>query len=260
MRLRQVWSVLILLAGAGLLASEGAYAKDVPSILWSRHDPSKAAWVSLERATLPNGQIDWNLFGEMESFFLRRGLENHKGTGCVSIGHLRKEIIGSRGANDLRSLVKNSFAIFQGTVVARGIGIADGNPATLLEVRVDETIKGSSEFSKEKTLYIAYPVAEFSVNGIRICKSDEFLAAVPPQVGDSVLVFPLSSPLNEDLNLIYPYSQEVIIQKREGALWLPAKWAKDPQLEDASNLREVITTVKSYEKPCVDKSSREESR
>jgi hypothetical protein len=247
MSLQRSFRAFALVAGM-LWAPLAAGTDNIPSILWSRHDPTKAAWVSLERATLPNGQIDWNLFGDLQSAVLKRRVEGHKGAGCVPIGSLQKERMDSRVAHDLKGLTQSSRGIYRGTVVASAIGFADGDPATLLAVQVDKTIKPSSEISTEDLLYVAYPVAELSVNGVRICKSDERLTAVP-KAGDSILIFPLSSPLNEDRNLIYPFSQEVMVQRRDGALAIPGKWAKDSALGKVSNLREVETVVKAFDKP-----------
>jgi hypothetical protein len=237
----------VLVAGM-LWAPLEAGAESIPSILWSRHDHTKAAWVSLERAMLPNGQIDWSLFGDLQSAVLKRRVENHKGTDCVPIGSLQKEQMDSRIAHDLKGLAQSSRGIFRGTVVASGIGFADGDPATLLAIQVEKTIKPSIEISTDELLYVAYPVAELSVNGVRVCKSDERLTTVP-KIGDSILIFPLSGPLNEDRNLIYPFNQEVMVQKRDGALVIPAKWAKDSALEKVSSLREVEAVVKAFDKP-----------
>lgn len=246
MSVQQACRVLVLLLGLSYMAPPNARAEGIPSILWSRHDTSKAAWVSLERATLANGEIDWNLFGDLQSAILKRRVESHKGSGCVSIGSLQKESMDARVAHNLRELAASSRGIYRGTVVASEMGFADGDPATLLAVRVDKTIKPASEISSDGVLYVAYPVAEFSVGGVRLCKSDERLTAVP-KIGDSILVFPLSGPLNEERNLIYPFQQEVMVQRHNGALEIPGKWRKD--LAKASNLREVESEVKALGKP-----------
>ena len=254
MSVQQACRILVLLLGLSSMAPPSARAEDIPSILWSRHDTSKAAWVSLERATLANGQIDWSLFGDLQSAILKRRVESHNGGGCVSIGSLQKEPIDSHVAHDLKELAASSRGIYRGTVVASEMGFADGDPATLLAVRVDETIKPASEISTDGVLYVAYPVAEFSIDGVRICKSDERLAAVP-KIGDDILVLPLSGPLNEEGSLIYPFQQEVMVQRHDGALHIPGKWRKD--LTKASNLREVESVVKALGKPS-QKDSRKE--
>lgn len=252
---KQVCRTLVLLLGLSFMAPPDSIAEGIPPILWSRHDTSKAAWVSLERATRANGEIDWNLFGDLQSAILKRRVESHKGEGCVSIGSMQKEPMDARIAHDLKELATSSRGIYRGTVVASGVGFVDGDPATLLEVQVDETVKPSPEISTDGMLYVAYPVAEFSVGVVRICKSDERLAAVP-KVGDSILVLPLSGPLNEEHNLIYPFQQEVMVQRRDGALHIPGKWGKG--LAKASNLREVESVVRALGKPAEEELRKED--
>jgi hypothetical protein len=246
MRYGQVCKALAFLLAFGRTGLAGAYADEIPSVLWYPYqNQSKAAWVSLERAVLPNGGIDWELFGDLQAAPLKIGMEARKGSDCVSVGSLTKHPLNFTTANDLRSLVRNSLGIYRGTIVASGPGFADGDPATLLAVRVEKTIKPSSEIATDGLLYVAYPVAEFSVNGQRICKSDERLPEVP-KVGDGILVFPLNDPLNEEKNLIYPYFQEVMVQRRDGKVALPDKWSKDVALENASSLDEIEARVRSF--------------
>lgn len=245
-RFRNIGLALLLL-GTGWMTSPALKAQEIPPVLWYGPHEAKAAWVSLERSVFSNGRIDWSLFGDLQAAILKNRLENHKGSECISIGPLRKDFMDSRAAHDLQSLVEKSFGIIRGTVVDREVGFVDGDPATLLAVRVEENIKPSSEISSEGLLYVAYPVAEFTVDGVRICKSDPRLLAVPKE-GDSILLLPLSRPLNAERNLIYPQSQEVIIEKRGGALDIPAKWAVDDTLRKASSLSEVGRIIKRMEK------------
>ncbi|HEX4964941.1 MAG TPA: hypothetical protein VF173_29290 [Thermoanaerobaculia bacterium] len=219
-------SLLLLLS----LGTPVTQADDFPTVLWSLHDTGKAAWVTPDRATFDHGQIDWTLFGDLQSAVLRRAIERHTGPGCISIGSLRKQRIGSGVAHNLDELARNSFGVFAGTIVNRGAGFADGDPATLLQVRVDKVIKKSSEFSIRKTgdvLYVAYPVAEVQVKDQKICKSDDTLLAETPRIGDKVIVFPMTGPLNEDRNMMYLYDQELLVEKPGDGLGVPKRWRSD---------------------------------
>jgi hypothetical protein len=166
--------LLLLLMASGTTTIQ---AGEIPSILWSQHDTSKAAWVTADRATV-GGQIDWSLFGDLEAAVLRGAIARSKGKDCTSIGTLRKEIVGSGVANSLEDLARNSVAVFEGTVVDRSVGFADGTPATLLQVRVDKVVKANPQLAIAGTgdpLYIAYPVAELDLKGLKFCKTDELL-------------------------------------------------------------------------------------
>jgi hypothetical protein len=241
-------SILLLLC-LNFLNPLAAWCSDaIPKVLWSRHDPSKAAWVSLDRALLANGQIDWNLFGELQSATLRRGIEAHKGSGCVSIGPLQKVPMDSKVAQDLPSLARNSQAVLKGTVIASGLGFADGDPATLLKVRVDETLKSNPEFANEGYIYIAYPIAELTAGGVHICKSDDRLTSVPG-IGDRLLVLPLSGPLDGDGELIYPYSQEIVVQKQGGGVTIPQRWTRNQPALKASSLPQVEAIIRANQGP-----------
>jgi hypothetical protein len=94
------------------------------------------------------------------------------------------------------------------------------------------------------------------VKGLRICKSDERLNAVP-RIGDTVLVFPLSGPLNEGRDMVYLYSQEIIVQPSGGALAVPRRWADDPQIKKTSGLSEIEATVRRQQEPLSEKPRKE---
>lgn len=235
-----------LLLLVSLIAST-ARSQEIPSILWSQHDGAKAAWVTPDRAVVA-GQIDGSLFGDLQAAVLRGAIERSKGAKCISEGTLRKEIVGAKVANDLAELAHNSIAIFAGTLIQRAVGFADGDPATLLQVRVDEILKKSPQFSIRRvgdTLYVAYPVAEFQVKGLKFCKSDGSLLKEIPKVGDKILVFPMSGPLNEGRNMMYLYSQEIFVQNADGGLEAPARWRQDPRIEKASTLDEIESMLEN---------------
>jgi hypothetical protein len=240
----KTFTLLLLLMVSGTTAIQ---AGEIPSILWSQHDTNKAAWVTADRATV-GGQIDWSLFGDLEAAVLRGAITRGKGKECAAIGTLRKEIVGAGIANNLEDLARNSVAVFEGTVIDRSVGFADGTPATLLQVRVDKVLKASPQLAiagAGDLLYVAYPVAELDLKGLKLCKSDELLPKEIPQAGDKLLVLPLTGPLNEDRNMIYLNSQEIFVQKSGGDFGIPQRWRKDPRINKASSLNEVESMVKA---------------
>jgi hypothetical protein len=224
-----------------------AQASDFPTVLWSLHDAGKAAWVTPERATLYQGQIDWTLFGDLQSAVLRRAIERHQGSDCVAIGPLRKQMIGSGIANNLDDLVRNSFGVFRGTIEGRDVGFADGDPATLLQIRIEKIIKKSSEFSVREVgdvLYAAYPVAVVQLKNQRICKSDDRLPADVPEIGDKVIVFPMTGPLNEGRNMMYLYGQELFVERSNSTLEMPKRWRSDARISKAARLADIESMIK----------------
>jgi hypothetical protein len=240
----RIFVLFLLLLVSGTTAIQ---AGEIPSILWSQHDTNKAAWVTADRATI-NGQIDWSLFGDLEAAILRGAITRGKGRECAAIGTLRKEIVGAGVANNLEDLARNSVAIFEGTVINRSVGFADGTPATLLQVRVDQVVKASPQLAivgAGDLLYVAYPVAEIDLKGLKLCKSDELLLKEIPKEGDKILALPLVGPLNEDRNMIYLNSQEIFVQKSGGDFAVPQRWRKDPRINKASSLNEVESMVKA---------------
>jgi hypothetical protein len=241
---RSFFPLLLLLIASGTTAIR---AGEIPSILWSQHDTAKAAWVTADRATV-GGQMDWSLFGDLEAAVLRGAIARDKGKECTSIGTLRKEIVGSGVANNLEDLARNSVAVFEGTVVDRSVGFADGTPATLLQVRVEKMIKASPQFAVAGAgaiLYVAYPVAELDLKGLKLCKSDDLLLKEIPKAGDRILALPLAGPLNEDRNMVYLNSQEIFVQYAGGDFGVPQRWRKDPRINKASSLNEVESLLKA---------------
>ncbi len=247
----KIFALLLLLMVSGTTVVQ---AGEIPSILWSQHDTNKAAWVTADRATV-GGQIDWSLFGDLEAAVLRCAITRGKGKECAAIGTLRKEIVGAGVANSLEDLARNSVAVFEGTVIDRSVGFADGIPATLLQVKVDKVVKAGPQLAiagAGDLLYVAYPVAELDLKGLKLCKSDELLLKEIPKTGDKILALPLAGPLNEDRNMIYLNSQEIFVQKSGGDFDVPQRWKKDPRINKASSLNEVESMVRADLPPATD--------
>jgi len=95
-------------------------------------------------------------------------------------------------------VVMRADAIFQGVVTGIAGGFYGGlHPGLLIQVKIQEWIEHSPDYPEAPYIYFYYPVGDFQLGSIRICKDDPSWAG-PPEVGDEVLLFPWTGPMGPD--------------------------------------------------------------
>lgn len=124
---------------------------------------------------------------------LRAAFENPP-EGCLEFG--RTSFGGGAWPETSSETVDRAGAIIYGVVT----GIAGGfygrvHPRLLIQVEVLEWVKRNPDFPERSYFY--YPVGDFRVGSIKICKRDPEWPH-PPGVGDEVLLFPQITPRGAD--------------------------------------------------------------
>jgi len=117
-----------------------------------------------------------------------------------------------------------------------------GNPASVLTVEIDDTIRQSVEFTAGETLLVGYPYAAFAIGSDVFCSSDPRYD-YRPTIGDRVFLFPHRGTVDEEYRLLIPEPEEILAATADGELLLPEKLAKDPFLKSnpgVSRIREVL--------------------
>lgn len=95
-------------------------------------------------------------------------------------------------------VVMRADAIFQGAVTGIAGGFYAGlHPGLLIQVKIQEWIEHSPDYPEAPYTYFYYPVGDFQLGSIRICKDSPSWAG-PPEVGDEVLLFPATPPMGPD--------------------------------------------------------------
>jgi hypothetical protein len=143
-----------------------------------------------------------------------------------------------RGGTDstatLSDLAANSESILWGTIRSIDLGFDSGVPASLLGVEVREAIRGSAP---QPLFYIAYPVARFKMGPFHFCNTRN---GYEPQLGDDVLLFDFTGPVDRDQILFAPRLDQILFQGQSGTLALPPQLTNDPDLKTLRSLPELV--------------------
>lgn len=215
----------------------------IPPYIASRYGPtSDAAWISARSVLNSKGELNLEALPPGLRIAAQRQIESgdYQKQGCIQTLQVNVELppdLGARGT--LGDLARNSLAILRGTVTAIDQGFGSyGTAALLLEVQVDERVKGSVKIVDAPYVYVEYPVASFEAGGYRFCKKDSRWPE-PPEIGDRLMLFPYMPPGDEGGQVIAPFPDafEVIFErKRDGALALPKALRGASDLVDIKRL------------------------
>jgi hypothetical protein len=214
-----------------------------PAQLLSRDPAAPPVWVSLEGATTTAGKIDWSLLGDQARANFEGVKKNTpslvaKPPGdksppeydpdssglrpdCVYYGASYYDSLERPADHNLRAVIKNAPAILRGEVVALTPGFYQGEPSTLLTVRVDRVLRQSSKLRRgTDTVFVVYPRARFTIEATTFCKGDSRFPYQPTS-GDQLLLFPFRSPEDASGQLILPSAEEMVFETADGTLALP---------------------------------------
>lgn len=203
-------------------------------------------WLAAEEAVDESGQLDRNLLPRLVAGIERRPtLAPHQ---CVYFGPLEAEPRsledGFRPNRTLTDLTAHSRAIYVGKVVEIENGFYFQRPGTLLQVRLEGTLKRSSTFDPDDHLLIHYPAAEFEAGGYRFCKEDSrYLPR--PAVGDRILVFADRPPFDRDRILISPGPNTIFVQPQGKDVAVPSQVKHAVDLQDVRDLAALTNRIES---------------
>lgn len=186
----------------------GVEEPPIPDALYSRTsgDP---LWIAADALLKENGKPDVQLIGSLSDNDSIQWIlsQADQGNPCVKYGAISVDppplppgqppsyYLPARNLEEYAA--KKAQAVLQGTVVAHEGGFYAGWPGLLLQIRIEERMKPSERFWTGPYLYLYYPVGEFSLGSIRVCKTHDDWPP-PPSVGDRVLLFPRFPPDDED--------------------------------------------------------------
>jgi len=114
--------------------------------------------------------------------------------------------------------VTTAAAIIHGTVVGIAGGFHAGmHPGLLIQVEVQEWVKRKSGYPETPYVYFYYPVGDFRLGSIRICKKTPGWPD-PPEVGDEVLLSPQVTPMDPEgiMAIVTTDGEEMVIGNPAG--------------------------------------------
>lgn len=148
-------------------------------------------WVDASMVFTKDGGINREYFwrGGIEEVeaLLKAPLEH----GCVQAGAIYDDIVGLPPRDSLEQASKNSQLVLLGKVTEIAVGFGYQTPGQLLRVSPQEVIKGKPR--NVPAYFVFVPVGDFTLDGKRICKTDERFPD-PPHVGDRVLLLVPNGP------------------------------------------------------------------
>ena len=214
----------------------------------------RAIWVPASKLLGKQGQLRPDLLDERGSSLLSRIVYSRETKtqaallrngpcpgGYVDIGSDR---LNPRPNDSLRDLAANALAIYRGRVERVIPGFFYGEPGSLLEVKVEHTIKDSQLYRPRPYLYVYYPFLYASVGDRVLCRASRQFP-LRPASGDEVLVFAYDPPHDVAGTVLAPTESEIFIQPQGEPLKVPHGVRRDPSLTALSSLTELQAAVAS---------------
>ena len=185
------FAVLILCASLQVMAErpfERADSAPMPRHLYDQFDHRRPTFLEASAVIGEGGKLktDAPLRSSAERN-LRDFLGQDRVNGCVVVREVYYDYINVPRRSSVLSAVNSADFIVESRVVNKSYGFLDGVPGQLLRIRTVGVPKGSIA-STTDPYYIFVPVADFTVNGVHFCKTDERYPE-PPAIGDEVFVF-----------------------------------------------------------------------
>lgn len=252
----------VLLAAVGLAASLAYGAGSaVPGIFYSGvADRVSPIWISADLARTPDNQIDWKLFSSEESASLRSklaaqervkaeerakslsllqslGREPVQDDNCVTYEKTFYHLGGELEGSGFDGLLRSAHGVYSATIAELSPGFFLGSPATVLKLEITQAWKAESGMAPAKELFGVYPFARFAIG------EGVFCSGVPgrlprPKIGQRVIVFITSKPLDRQQTLFWVEPNYMIAERGDGGVSLPPALKDDPELFPVQSLDE----------------------
>lgn len=142
----------------------------------------------------------------------------------------------------LEDLAANSVAVYRGHIQRIIPGFSEGVPQSLLQIKVDETLRQPAEERRLAVLFVLHPWARFWIAGQPFCTG---VAPIhEPRLGDQVLFFRYDPSLSPTLAVFAPELEEVVFERVTGGLTLPRGLEHDDEVGPVANLEELATITR----------------
>ncbi len=217
----------------------------VPSFIQGAEPELWAEWISAERATTDDDQVEWQLIGDN----VRRSYEAIRATAYEYITvrtpgsrELKYDLTETGPRPDgayygqsyydyyynppnrtLEDQIEHAKATLLGEVIAVTPGFYEGIPHSLLSVRLDRYEGKSNRAPGYRVAHVAYPVAKFSIGDITFYKGDPRFPTTP-DVGDRLLFFSYRLEVLSAETILRAEHDKLAIERTGGSVSAPEKW------------------------------------
>lgn len=178
-------------------------------------------WVSVDEAFSPEGDLREGIFSSGARDTMPRqvvvsaapGEPRKPGPDCLGgIANMRLPLSGPD--RSLLDLTRSASRIASGTIVAATPGFLEGLAGTLLELRVDENLKG--RFSAA-SIFVFYPYVYHRSGRVTVCRSD-LRYNLRPGAGSRALFFSFCPSRNVEDTLFEHRPNHLMLEGADGSL------------------------------------------
>lgn len=207
-------------------------------------------WISASAATsAASGEINYDAFGA--------GLRDAVRSQAIPVTHSASSASAGESCGQFtvsfnegapkamatwRDAVVNAAGIVKGTITAVSPGFLSTAPATMLTVRINETLRDNDSLRGVSELYIPFMGADFKIGSARFCNAglsrngESFL----PAVNDDVLIFVFDAPRDHYLSA----RDENLFFGRNDRLYVPTIFGRDASLPEKASLKALMARVR----------------
>lgn len=141
------------------------------------------------------------------------------------------------GAKTFDAMLRDSTAIFAGTIVLEEPGFLFGIPVLLMRLKIDNVVLPAPAY-REEFVDVFYPHANFSIHGYQACGIQAY-EEIEPKVGDKAFVFAAEVFPSRGIAALSLAPERIAIESAEGKLSLPRSLRLDRRFFAAENLSQV---------------------
>lgn len=209
---------------------------EIPQVLYtsiSKHDPAYPTFVAAAAAVNADGTINEKLIHPHAVDTLRGILDQDPVDGCIRTEEVWWDELEVPDRPSLDLAARRSHLVVVGTVIAREAGFRFFEAGQLIEVKVEEVIRGHAE---DDRYFVFVPAATFQAGPYRICKIDRRYAA-PPEIGERVvLLAPRAQDIGDSFIDLVDGSGLIVLEGKS-RVRLPKNFSDGLQREDVDQQR-----------------------
>jgi hypothetical protein len=150
--------------------------------------------------------------------------------------------VEAKANNSLEDLTTNAIAVYRGHIQRIIPGFSEGVPQSLLQIKIEETLRQPTEERRLAVLFVLHPWARFWIGDQPFCTG---VAPIhEPRLGDRVLFFRYDPSLSPTLAVFAPELEELAFERATGDLTLPRGLKHDDEVGPVANLEELTAITR----------------
>jgi hypothetical protein len=243
-RVPTVGALLLFAAGA---ASAQATLPDT----FTREGASAPFFVSRTIATASDGGIRWGLFSASSRRLLELNIARRTQQASVTAeanapaSPCRETTVSSLHVSgdttSLDNMIHSARTVYRAEIVSMEDGFDGAVPSTILAAEIHNVVRSADGFPTRGVVFVAYPRADFRIEGVRFCNAGTHPSYVP-QIGDHVLIFAFDRPRDMTGAFLLTRPEQLVFE-RDNRLFTVKAFANDRLVRVGSTLSNVERAI-----------------